>query len=220
MENRRNIAEHSEKGFTFIEIVLAVVVIGILIAIIVPRMQRANVDAKYVGVRQAAAEIGRWGMDWATRNLESQLPDTPEHPVAINCNLNNYVKTLAGYVGNINNTNWINVNDNLEGTCRAEDHGITYSVAAMMPPDSQPRNPFNGASYFNTGGANSGDNVQAGLLYLGVVDYNQANHYYFVYTGTGSNAVNDWYAGMGEGENPDLEYAELRNGIFMTRQVP
>lgn len=203
----------SQKGFTLIEIILAVVVIGILIAIIVPRAQRANVSAKYAGVRQAAAEIGRWGMDWATRNLESQDP-------AATCSLDDYLATLVGYVGNSAATNWINVNEDLTGAgeCRTGTGGITYSVADILPPNSQPRNPFNGVSYFGTGGANDGSQVTSGLLYLGVVLNGGANHYYFVYSGTDSTGLNDWHAGMGDGLTFDL--AELRNGIFMARQVP
>lgn len=217
MENMQTIAERSDKGFTLIEIIFAVVVIAILTAIIVPRMLRANVDAKYVGVRQAAAEIGRWGMDWATRNLESQ-------DYTASCNLNDYVDTLRGYVGDVSTPNWTRdpeqllANDDLTGTCRPAGTGVNNVVADIIPSESQPRNPFNGASYFNTRGANSGDNVQAGLLYLGVVDQDGANHYYFVYTGTDSYEATQFHAGMGE--LPDLTYAELRNGIFMTRQVP
>lgn len=205
----------SKKGFTLIEIILAVVVIGILIAIIVPRAQRANVSAKYAGVRQAAAEIGRWGMDWATRNLESQDPNAT-------CTLDGYLATLVGYVGNSNASNWINVNEDLTGAgeCRETTSGINYSVADILPPESQPRNPFNGVSYFssNPNNPNSGTQATAGLLYLGVVLNNGANYYYFVYSGTDANAVDDWHAGMGDDTN--FTYAELRNGIFMARQVP
>jgi prepilin-type N-terminal cleavage/methylation domain-containing protein len=207
----------SRQGFTLLEILLAVVVISILIAIIVPRAQRANVDAKYVGVRQAGVEIGRWGMDWATRNLESQDPGA-------SCSLIDYVDTLLGYVGDSNagdtRPNWIMVNEDLAPGCRSEteEDGITYSVAHLIDPASHPRNPFNGLSYFNTEGGNGSINVQAGLLYLGVIDHDDgARHYYFVFTGTNSEATDQWYAGMGQGTN--LSYAQLRNGILMTRQV-
>ncbi len=213
MKTKILLHDSPNSGFTLIEVILAVVVIGIMIAIIVPRAQRANVDAKYAGVRQAAAEIGRWGMDWATRNLESQEVDA-------SCNLDNYVATLVGYVGDTDDPNWIAVNDPLTdiGSCRFGTSGINYSVADIIPPDSQPRNPFNALSYFNTNGGNDGSRPQAGLLYLAVVDHDGANHYYFVYTGTDSEDGDQWHAGMGQGSS--LTYAEVRNGIFMARQVP
>ena len=219
MKNSYNISVGSEKGITLIEIVLAVTVIVILMAVIVPRALRTNVEAKYVGVRQAAQEIGRWGMDWATRNLESQ-------PYEATCNLNDYITTLEGYVGNTTETNWIEVNEDLTegGRCRSEpdengeNYPVNYSVADIVPIDSQPLNPFNGLSYFNIEGGNNGSRLQAGLLYLASVDVDGVNHYYFVYTGTDSNSVDEWHAGMGQGTEPD--YANLRNGVLMTSQRP
>jgi prepilin-type N-terminal cleavage/methylation domain-containing protein len=208
------ICNRSKAGFTLIEVTLVVVIISILIAIIVPRAMRANVDAKIAGVRQAAAEIGRWGNDWATRNLEAQ-------DVGAVCNLNDYLATLAGYVGDVNDYDWVRVNRDLNADCRNGTGAITYSVADLIAPDSQPRNPFNGLSYFNESGGNDNSRVQAGLLYLGYYDEpGGVRHYYFVYTGTDSNAVNQWHAGMGTGLNPFNSLAGLRNGIFMARQAP
>jgi prepilin-type N-terminal cleavage/methylation domain-containing protein len=205
----------SKAGFTLIEVVLAVVVISILIAIILPRAQRANVDAKYTGVRQAAAEIGRWGMEWGTRNLEAQSPDAT-------CNLNDYIGTLLGYVGDVNGPNWVQVNQALDTGCRGDTGtgGITYAVGDLIPRESQPRNPFNGLSYFNVQGGNDGNRRQAGLLYLSFYDEpaGGVRNYYFVYTGTDSDTADQWHAGMGSGSNPGE--AQLRNGVFMARQAP
>jgi prepilin-type N-terminal cleavage/methylation domain-containing protein len=215
------IPSNSKDGFTILEIIFAVVIIGILIAVIVPRARRVNVDAKYAGVRQAAAEIGRWGNDWATRNLEAQNP-------AASCNLNDYILTLSGYVGDVSTPNWTRpigqllANDDLTGSCRPAGTGVNNVVADLIPPDSQPRNPFNGLSYFNVSGGNDGSQVQAGVLYLGYysVPVSGVNHYYFIYTGTDSVTGTQWHAGMGSGVNPFPGLAELRNGIFMARQAP
>jgi len=201
-----------EEGFTLIEVILTLVLIGTLIGIILPRAQRARMDAKYIGVRQAGVEVGRWGMDWATRNLESQDPGA-------SCNLNNYVATLEGYVGDVGTPNWTRpkeqllANEPLTTACN-RDPGLNNVVADLIPAGSQPINPFNGASYFATGGANDGSKGTPGQLYLGWVLFENAYHYYLVYSGTGDK----WYAGMGD--DTIFTYAELRNGIFMARLVP
>ncbi len=85
-------------GFTLIELLMVVVIIGGIMAVIIPRAWRANIEAKYGLVRQAATELGNWGMTWAERNLESQ-------PETYTCKLNDYVATLVNYTGD-QTTNW------------------------------------------------------------------------------------------------------------------
>lgn len=212
----------NSKGFTLLELTLVIIIIGILLAVIVPRALRANVDAKYAIVRQSASELASWGMEWAQRNLDSQ-------DSTATCNMNNYVATLAGYVGDGNNTNWLTLNNtisnplNTNGQCRTGTDPVTYSVSDIVDEDNQPRNPFNGLSYFNISGGNNGSELQAGLLYLAVhpeIDAgNTINHYYFIYTGTDSQNTSQWHAGMGQGLNPFANIAGLRNGIFVARLV-
>ena len=200
-------------GFTLIELLMVVVIIGGIMAVIIPRAWRANIEAKYGLVRQAATELGNWGMTWAERNLESQEE-------ADDCVLNDYVATLVGYTGNDTNTNWVRVTNYLTGagSCRSNSGtGIAYAVAEIMPPEKQLRNPFNGLSYFNP--KNDGNTLQSGLLYLGRGRTGSGTttvyHYYFVYTGTDSSNPHDWHGGMGSGTPPPL--ANLRNGIIMAR---
>lgn len=205
----------NSKGFTLLELTLVTIIIGILLAVVVPRALRANVEAKYAVVRQSASEVASWGMEWAQRNLDSQ-------DSAAICNMDGYVATLAGYVGDGNATNWINVNDDLTASCRVGTDPITYSVSDIIAVDNHPRNPFNGLSYFNVNGGNDDSELQSGLLYLGFYTEtdpagNDINHYYFVYTGTDSQNASQWHAGMGEGINPFAALAGLRNGIFMAR---
>ncbi len=207
----------NSKGFTLLELTLVTIIIGILLAVVVPRALRANVEAKYAVVRQSASEVASWGMEWAQRNLDSQ-------DVEATCNMDSYVATLAGYVGNNDNTNWINVNiDRADEQCRPPDDLITYSVSDIIDVENHPRNPFNGLSYFNTEGMNSGNELYSGLLYLGVypdteeAPQNVVNYYYFVYTGTDSQNTSQWHAGMGEGAEPDIN--NLKNGIYMARLV-
>ena len=206
--------KRSQSGFTLVELLLVTVIVGIIIAVIVPRAWRANIEAKYGLLRQAATELVSWGTTWAERNQESQGEGD-------SCVLNDYVDTLVGYTGNNVNTNWVAVTDNLISGCRsASGTGIASSVADIMPQEKQPRNPFNGLSYLNQ--ANNGSSLQSGLLYLAkptLVDSNGYWNYYFVYTGTDSTSVTDWHAGMGTGGHPP-PLANLRNGIFMARLQP
>jgi prepilin-type N-terminal cleavage/methylation domain-containing protein len=194
------------RGFTIVEILIVIIIIGVILAVVVPRAYRANIDAKYNLVRQAASELANWGNEWAERTLEAQDSSST-------CTLNDHVFTLSGvFTGNANSGNWVNVNDTLTGDCRPGDP-ILSSVLNIMPQDKQPRNPFTGASYFGT--ANDGGSLQAGLLYLGQFDDGTYVHYYFVFTGTDSTSTNDFYAGMGIGD-----LTALRNGIFFARLAP
>lgn len=204
---------HTNRGFTLLEIVLVTGIVAVLLAVIVPQAIRINNSSKYNLVQQAAAEIGKWGLEWGERNLESQGP-------ADTCVLNDYINSLSNvYVGDINNGNWVNVNT-IIGACRTSGP-VQYSVAEMVDAARQPRNPFNGQSYFSSGGGNDGSTVTAGLLYLASFTENTTApptiHYYFVYTGTDSTNANDWYAGMGSGSPPNIE--NMRNGVFMARLV-
>ena len=206
---------HKEGGFTLLEILLVVGIVAVLLAVIVPQAIRINTNSKYSIVQQAAAEIGKWGLEWGERNLESQ-------GAADTCVLNDYINSLSGgYVGNVSG-NWTDTPNAapvlVTPVCRTSAP-IQYSVAAMVDPGRQPRNPFNGVSYFST--INNGTTLYPGLLYLAdSVDGTTApptHHYYFVYTGTESLNASQWHAGMGSGLVPPL--ANLRNGIFMARMV-
>lgn len=199
-------------GFTLLEVLLVTGIILVLISVIIPQAIRMNTSSKYNLVQQAGAEIGKWGLEWGERNLESQdAVDT--------CVLNDYINSLSNvYVGDPNNGNWVNVSSNI--ACRTSAP-VQFSVAAMIDAARQPRNPFNGQSYLSSNGGNGGGTMTAGLLYLSRFVENTTvpptNHYYFVYTGTDSVNVTEWYAGMGNGTPPNIE--NMKNGIFMTRLV-
>lgn len=205
---------HSDKGFTLLEILLVTGIIAVLVATIVPLAMRVNVSSKYTVVRQAAAEIGKWGLEWGERNLESQ-------DAADTCVLNDYISTLSNaYVGDPNNSNWLNVNNGTIGGCR-NTADVQYSVAEMIDAARQPRNPFNGLSYFAGNGGNGGGTMSSGLLYLArfteATVTSSTDHYYFVFTGTDSANATNWHAGMGTGTPPNI--ANMRNGVYMTRLV-
>ena len=83
--NKRN-------GFTLIEILLVVVIIGIMLAVIVPRAWRANTDAKYNILRQHSTEIASFGIQWCEDQLRSQDDDSPG-------SLADYLSYLCGTQG-------------------------------------------------------------------------------------------------------------------------
>jgi prepilin-type N-terminal cleavage/methylation domain-containing protein len=204
------VLKNKTRGFTIVEVLIVIIIIGVILAIVVPRAYRANIDAKYNLVRQAASELANWGNEWAERTLEAQDSSST-------CNLNHHVATLAGvFTGDAGSGNWVFVNDNTAGGCRGGATGdpIQSSVSAIMPQEKQPRNPFTGASYFST--SNDGSNLQEGLLYLGQNNDGTYLHYYFVFTGTDSTGTDDFYAGMGDGST----LTDLRNGVFFARLIP
>ena len=209
----RMLCRTGSPGFTLIEILLVVVIIGAILAVIIPRAFRANVETKYTLVRQAGSELANWGNLWAERNLEAQSEDAT-------CRAIHYVETLIGFTGSTT-TNWTALGEDLTGggECRnaAGVGPIPNFVEEIMPADKQPRNPFNGASYFVFTNDGAGTGFSAGQLSLqrfaaGALVSGNDYDYYFLFLGTDSTASNDWHAGMGT-----ASAAELRNGIYMAR---
>ena len=158
---------HKNGGFSLIEILLVIVIIGVMMAVIIPRATRARVDAKYNVVRQMAAEVGKWSLTWANRNLETQRDDHT-------CDLRSYIETLTGdFTGDQAATsNWAGSIETLigGGECRNPDTTapIVTTVADIVP-DVSITNPFNGISYFmavNNGDSGSGGSHGPGKLYL------------------------------------------------------
>ncbi len=201
----------NKKGFSLLEILVVLGIAGILFAVILPRAWRARTDTNYSLVRQAAVELGKWGMEWAERNVDAQAEtDT--------CTQNDYVSTLVGYTGGTDggtDNNWFGTTAVPANGCRAA--AMTFTVADIMPEENQPRNPFVGLAYLHA--SHDGSSTEPGLLYLAMLpDADGFNNYHFLYTSEDAVSVTDWFAGMGDGLPPT--FAGLRNGVFVSRLKP
>lgn len=194
-------SSRKQAGFTLIEIMLVVLIIGAMLAVIVPRASRARTDAKYNSVRQMAAELGKWGMTWADRNLKIQA----ETDTAI---LNDYVASLVGFTGDTG-TNWTGGTVAVNGRAGNPPN----AVSGIMSTDQLPKNPFSGESYFNPG--NDGTTPRTGQLNLATqTDSTGFDVYYLIFYGTETDGGGNlqWYAGQGPGSVDNL-----RNGVYVAR---
>ena len=198
-------------GFSLLEILVVLGIVGILLAVILPRAWRARVDTNYSLVRQAAASLGSWALEWSERSLAAQGE-------ADTCNADDYMSTLVGYTGGKDNgtdNNWFGTKSVPVSSCRSA--AMSYTVADILPQEKQLRNPFTGLVYLHS--LQDGSKIEPGLLYLAVLtDGDGYNNYAFVFTGAEATKATDWYAGMGDGL--PVSFEGLRNGIFVARLKP
>ncbi len=218
----------NNKGFTLIELLLVVVIIGLMLAVIVPRAWRANVDTKYGLVRQNATELASFGNEW----MEQQLLIQSSKAYATK---GNYAETLcsgvydvggAEWVASVTNANWVNnvavAGASIDPATPEGNRTPLANVLSLVAPAKHPRNPFNGASVFVA--ANDPTNVTQpvpGAIALGAIadgsGPNAKVYYAFCFAGTDSTGSspldpNSFYAGQATTTMPGL-----RNGVFFNR---
>lgn len=221
-------------GFTLIEILLVVTIIGLMLAVIVPRAWRANVDTKYGLVRQNCTELASFGMQWAEKQLGVQEEFTSS------AGIDTYLSSLSGTAANIwPNSTWVALQEasnwNKSAATRILVPGRAIhnnadtipnsSVEDMVAPEKIPRNPFNSASVFllpndpaSLGSPSTGAIACGGVAENG--DDGTWHYYAFVFAGTDSttinlNAATSFHAGMDAQTSPGL-----RNGTFFARLRP
>ena len=199
------------KGFTLIELLLVVGIIGVLLAIIVPKAIRANIDAKYGIVDKNCAELKSFGAQWAEKSIRAQDDQQSTATLA------DYYSSLAGQPAAVaaggqqwiatnaaNNWNFTNATavpptmTFIPLTNRFQDTGGGIAggqppedvVESLIPPEKALRNPFNGVNVFRA----PNDPAQQGLVVTGAIamGYLQDTQgfYYFAlaYQGTDSTA--------------------------------
>lgn len=227
-----------EKGFTLIELLLVVVIIGLMLAVIVPRAWRANIDTKYGLVRQAGTELASWGQEWTEQMIEA-APDTGAGRAVY------YYASLSGtdpgalpdaggdqaWVANPS-FNWVGTW--APGTRTAAPVEITdrvrfginsapeAPVIAIVPPEKHPRNPFNGASYFTLANLPPASGITPGAIACcsiadgggGATGY---RYFAFLFQGTDSTTITLGDATTYHAGQDPTGLAGLRNGVFFAR---
>jgi hypothetical protein len=142
--------------------------------------------------------------------------------------LDAYFQTLTGgqgvvaWCGGPDPSNWNVASGPVSVTGRSTpaqgtDADASISVQGIVPPEKQPRNPFNGASYFV--GANDGaSGVIPGALAFTFQDDTTItaggnfNYYAFLFHGTDSADTASFYASQDAATETGL-----RNGVFAAR---
>ncbi|MBN2809676.1 MAG: prepilin-type N-terminal cleavage/methylation domain-containing protein [Deltaproteobacteria bacterium] len=204
-------------GFTLIELLLVMAIIGLLLALIIPRAQRAQLDAKFAEVRQCGSEIAAAIMTWAEDKARNQVGRT------------NYTTRDFLYT-DIESTDPGFTSYKLSGKYTGNE--AFAGVKSLLPVEQRPKNPFNFVDYFASVNDDQVVRDEAvvyekyevpipskkpGLLFLTAQPdplLKEYLNFYLLYTATVAVDAErgSWYGAM------DHEtYEGLRHGIFVAR---
>ena len=215
METKKRLL--NSKGFTLIELLLVVCIIGVMLAIIIPKAIRANINAKYGIVAKNAAELKTYAVQWAEKSIRAQDEQNSTATLA------DYYASLAGAAGgladgtgqmwiatnvannwNIGNpinraaTNFIPINGRVRITAGGLEGPPVIpedSVEHIIPPEKAVKNPFNGVSVFRNPNDPENNIVGAGAvtgaLALGFMQEPVAlgGYYYFAFAFQGTDSI-------------------------------
>ena len=193
-------------GFTLIEFLLVIVLFGTILSVILPRAQRAAREAKFSMVRQYAAEMASYSIQYAQNQTAAQREDSP-------------YTTRDFLMGEVDPAVAGLKSPSLVNSYTGSDH--YNGVERLAPPEKLPTNPFNEVSYFSKVNDDQEEtpSPKPGLLYMATAQDPLSNgayrNFYFIYTGfpgafSGGKGV--WYGQM------DHKSADsIRRGIFITR---
>ena len=222
---------NKHKGFTLIEILLVMVIVGLVIAVVVPRVWRASADAKYNILRQHCAEIASVANMWCEAQVDSQDQEST-------ASLINYVAYIAGqrrgFGLRYRYGAWIaytrdeipcfsNAIVTMPGRIVGGENNYTPTGPAvkMLPRDKVLKNPFSGQNLVETQYGNPG----ATAILAAIEDVDAAGAIY----------ASVWFQGLEVGDSSYLvEWSHfygfiedevfgdgrqryVRQGVFMTR---
>ncbi|MCK5544602.1 MAG: prepilin-type N-terminal cleavage/methylation domain-containing protein [Desulfobulbaceae bacterium] len=228
-----------KKGFTAIEILLAIIIIGLMVIVMVPRGQRATTEARYGIVRQNCTQLAGFAVDWIERMMLAQDDNSASTRIdylnsLATCNLDtpDFSSTIGAkggvWIATSNINNWNNNSRltrvknrmiNKEGPASPE-----ISVQGIIKSDQALTNPFNQLSVFGTGNY-SPSSVTPGAIAAGGATADTTTsvpwaYFALVFQGTDNqngarypnNGV-DFHAGMAT-----TSLQGLKNGIFLARE--
>ena len=193
--------KNKDSGFTLVEFLLVIIMIGLLISVILPRARLASDEARFSQIFQHGSEIAGHIVTWSL----SQVGGLPENaPYSMkDILLSELDPEIAGFESYP-----------LVNRYTGDEH--FNGIEELYPFEHLPKNPFNNTSYFDPINNDSEEipSSNPGLLYLTSMVAERLNqpyrYFYLLITGTDG----EWYGDM------SLEGPEgVRQGIFVT-QMP